>query len=223
MTSESQNKPPKIFISYAWENQATTRQLQHALIAAGAEVFVDYTGIQGSDSLPTRISQALGWCDTLILLWSRSAASSHWVELEWTSALALKRHVIPCKLDATSLPEILCGKKYVEFKHFDHAFNELLIALRMELPATVISESKTTLSVQKMIIIQFRSQPMNNLSDEAVKAMLKKYDFYGADSSRSRSIYQFDIRPNAKWNLDFGQRKRKAGVGCRFRRGLLRP
>jgi len=129
MTTPPPNASPKIFISYAWENQTTARHLQQALHAAGAEVFIDYTGIQGGESLPTRISQALDWCDTLILLWSPAAASSHWVELEWTSAVALNRRLIPCKLDETPLPKILWGKRYLEFKNFDSGLNELLAAL----------------------------------------------------------------------------------------------
>jgi len=179
MTMPMPTDAPKIFISYAWENQATARQLQQALYAAGAEVFVDYTGIQGGESLPTRISQALDWCDTLILLWSPTAANSHWVELEWTSAVALNRRLIPCKLDETSLPKILWGKRYLEFENFDHGLNELLAALRLKRPATIIPEPKIVLPVQSPIL-KLRSQPIDQLSGEVVKAMLKKYDFYCA-------------------------------------------
>ncbi len=180
MTNQPPNASPKIFISYAWENQATAKRLQQALQAAGAEVFVDYTGTQGGESLPTRISQALDWCDTLILLWSPAAASSHWVELEWTSAVALNRCLIPCKLDETPLPKILWGKRYLEFKNFDHGLNELLAALRLKTPAKVISEPEMVLPVE-VPILQLRSKPIEKLSYEAVKAMLKKYDFYCAE------------------------------------------
>lgn len=82
-----QTKSPKVFISYAWENQAIARQLQQTLQSAGAEVFVDYDRIRAGDNLPVHISKALGWCNTLILLWSQHAANSHWVELEWTGAI----------------------------------------------------------------------------------------------------------------------------------------
>lgn len=186
MTAQPLNASPKIFISYAWENQATTKQLQQVLQAAGAEVFVDYTGIQGGESLPTRISQALDWCDTLILLWSLTAANSHWVELEWTSAVALNRRLIPCKLDETPLPKILWGKRYLELKNFDHGLNELLAALRLKRPATIIPEPKIVLPIQSSIL-QLRSQPINDLAEEAVKAMLKKYDFYCAEHDWSKN------------------------------------
>jgi hypothetical protein len=185
MTTPQQATSPKIFISYAWENQATAKQLQQALQAAGAEIFVDYTGIQGGESLPTRISQALRWCDTLILLWSQHAKDSHWVELEWTSAIALKRHLIPCKLDETPLPEILWGKRYVEFKNFDYGFNELLSALRLKRPVKTFPESKIVLPVQPSIL-KLRSQPIMELTDKAVKDILKKHDFYCGEFSWSK-------------------------------------
>lgn len=131
MKTPLQTNSPKIFISYAWENQATARQMQQALQSAGAEIFIDYDSIQGGDNLPERISQALRWCDTLILLWSQRAADSNWVKLEWASALDMKRRLIPCKLDKTPLPEILRGMVYVEFGEFKHGLAKLLDALRL--------------------------------------------------------------------------------------------
>ena len=193
MTNQPPNASPKIFISYAWENQATAKQLQQAQQAAGAEVFVDYTGIQGGENLPTRISQALDWCDTLILLWSPVAAKSHWVELEWTSAVALNRRLIPCKLDETPLPKILWGKRYLEFKNFDHGLAELLAALRLKSSATITPEQKIVLPVQSPIL-QLRAQPIDNLAEEAVKAMLKNYGFYCAQYEWSKKW----CNPNGK-------------------------
>jgi hypothetical protein len=40
-----QNPPPKIFISYAWENQPLARQLQRDLQNDGVEVFVVARGL----------------------------------------------------------------------------------------------------------------------------------------------------------------------------------
>ncbi len=75
---------PKIFISHAWEDKPLVRRLESELKAAGAEVWVDHEGIRGGDNLPERISEALEWCDTLLLIWSKAASQSHWVVLEWT-------------------------------------------------------------------------------------------------------------------------------------------
>lgn len=79
---------PKIFISHAWENKAFVRRLEAALKAAGAEAWVDHSGVHGGDNLPKRISDALTWCDTVLLVWSEVASQSYSVELEWTNALS---------------------------------------------------------------------------------------------------------------------------------------
>jgi hypothetical protein len=86
MTSPPEPSPPKVFISYAWKNQPVAKQLQRDLQRDGVEVFVDYEKISGGDSLPARISAALDWCNTLILLWSADSAESYYVKQEWTSA-----------------------------------------------------------------------------------------------------------------------------------------
>jgi len=90
-----QTHPPKIFISYAWENQPLARQLQRDLQNDGVEVFVDYAQLKGGDSLPARISAALDWCDTLVLLWSKDAAQSRWVAREWECADQLEKRIFP--------------------------------------------------------------------------------------------------------------------------------
>ena len=41
------------------------------------------------------------------LLWSQQAAQSHFVEFEWTTALALQKPVLLCHLDSTPLPPAL--------------------------------------------------------------------------------------------------------------------
>ncbi len=42
-----------------------------------------------------------------LLAWSKNAAVSKFVDLEWTTALALKKTVIPCLLDSAPLPPLL--------------------------------------------------------------------------------------------------------------------
>jgi hypothetical protein len=69
-------EPPKIFISHSWDNKSLVRRLEAELKAAGAEVWVDHAGVRGGENLPKEISAALAWCNTVILVWSQSAAQS---------------------------------------------------------------------------------------------------------------------------------------------------
>jgi ABC-type bacteriocin/lantibiotic exporter with double-glycine peptidase domain len=44
------------------------RELEAELRAAGAKVWVDHAGIRSGDNLPKRISDALEWCNMLLLM-----------------------------------------------------------------------------------------------------------------------------------------------------------
>lgn len=125
MAKPSKSNSPKIFISYAWKNQATARQLQRDLQRDGIEVFVDYEKIVGGDSLPARISAALDWCDTIILLWSQGAAKSYWVAQEWESAFQLQKRIIPCVLESATLPALLRGRLYLDFSSYAAGYRQL--------------------------------------------------------------------------------------------------
>ena len=59
MAQISTRHSPKVFISYAWENQPLARQLQRDLQNDGVEVFVDYEKVKGGDSLPALLRSRL--------------------------------------------------------------------------------------------------------------------------------------------------------------------
>ncbi len=132
MTSLPEPSPPKVFISYAWKNQPVAKQLQRDLIRDGVEVFVDYEKITGGDSLPDRISAALDWCNTLILLWSADSAESYYVKQEWTSAFHLQKRIIACVLDGTALPALLRGRLYLNFSPYETGYVQLCHSLGVE-------------------------------------------------------------------------------------------
>ncbi|MGH7453871.1 MAG: TIR domain-containing protein, partial [bacterium] len=108
---------PKIFISHAHENKPLVRRLEQELQATGAEVWVDHSGVRLGENLPENISKALAACNLFLLIWSNAASASHWVKLEWTSALSLQKTIIPCCLDETALPALLASLLYVDFRN----------------------------------------------------------------------------------------------------------
>jgi len=123
---------PKIFISYAWENQPIAKRLQSDLKRDGVEVFVDYEKITGGDSLPERISAALDWCNMLVLLWSADSAESYYVKQEWSSAFHLQKRIIACVLDGTPLPALLAGRLYLNFAPYETGYTQLCRSLGVE-------------------------------------------------------------------------------------------
>ncbi|MBD3338828.1 MAG: TIR domain-containing protein, partial [Candidatus Lokiarchaeota archaeon] len=124
---------PKVFISHSWEDNEISRKLAENLMRDGAEVWIDYTKIEGGDSLPKVISNAIDWCDTLILIWSGSATGSYWVEEEWTCAHSLRKRIIPCVVDHTELPSILRSKLYINFENFELGYISLARTLKIRI------------------------------------------------------------------------------------------
>jgi hypothetical protein len=167
MAKQLQSDPPKVFISYAWKNQPIAKQLQGDLQRDGVEVFVDYEKITGGDSLPARISAALDWCNTLILLWSAEAVQSYYVSQEWESAFHLQKRIIPCVLDGTLLPALIRKQRYLNFSSYQDGYAQLCRTLGVQ-PTAMMTPSPA---------LQLRNQPAT-LLPEQVKAMLKRYDFY---------------------------------------------
>jgi len=169
-------KSPKIFISYAWKNQDLAKRLQADLQQAGVEVFVDYAKIRGGDSLPARISRALDWCDTLILLWSAAAAASDWVSLEWETAISLKKDIIPCKLDGAELPALLRRLRYETFSEYQQGFTGVCRALGVLDDASGEAPLSPGAKTVTEPLFPLRKTP-EKLSVERVAEILKKYDF----------------------------------------------
>lgn len=221
---------PKIFISHAWEDKPLVQRLEKVLQAAGAKVWVDHEGIRGGDNLPKRISDALAWCDTLLLVWSKSASKSHWVELEWSNAISLKRTIFPCCVDNATLPAILAHKAYVPFSDIETRIVQLLQDLRLSKPSPSVNSeqvlqpsprvSHSTLQealrptvITKPLVgtaLRLRSTP-TILSESDVKAMLRKYDFFCYEYEWSKDWsnpqgkgidHKFTIRQNGEMVFD---------------------
>ncbi|MFO0699642.1 MAG: TIR domain-containing protein [Nitrospira sp.] len=95
---------PSIFLSYSREDLPFIQQLD-ARLSEHPELSVwrDQEKIYGGQKWPKVLGEAIADQDLFLLAWSKNAASSHFVELEWNTAIALKRTIIPCLLDDTPL------------------------------------------------------------------------------------------------------------------------
>ncbi len=146
----------KVFISHSWKDNDTAKNIARYLKQDGAEVWIDHRRISGGDSLPDRIGNALKWCDTLVLVWSKSAESSKWVNKEWKAALSLDKKIVPCLLDDTEIPILLCDILYIDFKNFSKGYKELLRALDLEgdKPPALTYEPPKKIPPKKNIPIQ---------------------------------------------------------------------
>jgi hypothetical protein len=73
--------------------------------------------------------EAIAAHDVLLLVWSRYAAASDFVECEWNIAVALQKRVLPCLLDDTPLPPALCAIQCIDMRVVKDALPDILQAL----------------------------------------------------------------------------------------------
>ncbi|MGH9831597.1 MAG: toll/interleukin-1 receptor domain-containing protein, partial [Blastocatellia bacterium] len=123
---------PKAFISYARDDMNRALGLEQALRAHGVNVWRDQDSIYGGQQWPKVIGEAIADCDAVLLLWSANSAASHFVEFEWTTALALKKTIIPCLLDEARLPPALAAINGIACRNADEAAPKILAALPRE-------------------------------------------------------------------------------------------
>jgi len=152
---------PKIFISHSWEDNEISRKLAEYLKRDGAEVWIDYAKIEGGESLPKVISNAIDWCDTLVLVWSKSAMESYWVEEEWTCAHSLRKRIIPCIVNKSRLPSILLSKLHIDLKNLEKGYPYLARALRLDVIDQMSSSKKKAINQKPKIN---KSEKSKNIS-----------------------------------------------------------
>jgi hypothetical protein len=163
---------PKVFISHAWEDNEISRKLAEYLMRDGAEIWIDTSRVTGGDILPDAIGEGIAWCDVFLLVWSKSAKDSYYVTLERNCAIDNRKRIIPCVIDDEKLPTILSAFLRIDFKNFEQGYCHLASDLKF---------------IPKQIML--RSNPQE-LSQDEVKEMLKKYDFF--DSYDNKNGHGFD-------------------------------
>ena len=121
MTDEdgSVGRGSRVFLSYATEDRRRADDVMAELEALGARPWLDERELEPGAAFVARISSALEESDLVLVLWSRSAALSRWVELEWNSALSLHMddrgpRVVFARLDGEPLPALVNASRTVD-------------------------------------------------------------------------------------------------------------
>ena len=153
---------PRVFISYARHDLSPVLQLERALQAHGIIVWRDQESIYGGQQWPKAIGEAIAANDCFLLVWSKSATQSHFVEFEWNSAIALRKTILPCLLDDTPLPPTLSAINAIDVKQLDDALPRLLQALQRPVPSPDPTRSAD-------VIAQLRALPPTQ-PEEVVQA-----------------------------------------------------
>ncbi len=119
----------KVFISHSRIQRDLGVELNSLLQDNGAETYFDQDRIQAGDSLPSRITTGVAWCDTFLLIWSAMAARSQWVSNEWNLAYEQRKRIIPFMFDSAPLPDELSNLVYIASDDRKRGFGDLLVVV----------------------------------------------------------------------------------------------
>jgi hypothetical protein len=124
------------FLSHSSADKVFIRQLAADLTANGIDVWLDEQRIRVGDSIPEKIAQGLAESDYFLIGMSQKSSESAWVQKELNNALMTEVqrrnvHILPLKLDDTSMPPIISDKKYADFsKSYKAGLDDLLTAMK---------------------------------------------------------------------------------------------
>lgn len=130
----------KVFISYSSHNKDFASRLANDLLLYDVEVWFDEWSIKPGDSIPGAIQTGLSESDYVLLLISRNAVQSNWVNEELNStlysALSSERpKLVPLRLENCSLPPLLQHRRYLDFScdgKYEDTLNSLVAFLYRE-------------------------------------------------------------------------------------------
>lgn len=129
-----------VFISHSHNDRFEALKLQKLFEENDAETFLDQKEIRAGDFLPDQIRNGIKICDKFLLIWSKHASKSIWVNKEWETAFEMKKLIIPYLLDNVNtvpLPDALYHFVYIDKTDQEHGHSELLRAIFGRIPDSV--------------------------------------------------------------------------------------
>jgi hypothetical protein len=179
----------KIFISYSHHDKEIAQFIYKNLLESKHEVWIDSLKIKEGDNVAEKIDKGIDQADIVLLLVSKYALSSEWVQREF-SAIAFqqlsskKKHILPLKLDNSEVPSYLSNYLYLDFtKELKVSINELYFALAK-------IENKTFTEFSTTDIDRKNERLISTLNDKLRKGKLTL--FCGAGVSVGAGIPSWD-------------------------------
>lgn len=128
-------KKPYTFISHSSKDNDFARQLAVALRRAKIRSWLDLDAIENGERWLREIQQGVEGAQALIVIMSRHARESEWVERETLLALQLRIPIHIAMIDEVPLPLHLIDRQYTPFAadDFDASFERLLPAVQRTL------------------------------------------------------------------------------------------
>lgn len=155
----------KVFISHSSKDKVAALRLAEDLKRLGHTVWFDAWEIKVGDCIVTKVEHGITDCDAVILLLSKHAVASHWVDREWKAKYwdeieANEVKVLPVLLEDCDRPTLLKTKKYADIR--GDAYATGLVELMQAFPQIV------------MKVVQASAAPALPSADARVTTLLSK-------------------------------------------------
>jgi hypothetical protein len=124
------------FVSHSSANRAIATGLESGLQASGLKIWLDEADIHLGSLLRDELHTSIHRCRVLLLLWSKPASASRWINAEWLIAFHLGKYILPCKLDEEPLPQCLESTVFLNIRDVQQSDIERLARAIKEAPSS---------------------------------------------------------------------------------------
>lgn len=107
-----------IFISFSRKDKNFAEKLTNHLTHAGYEVWIDLQNISIGEVWSDETARGIERADIFIVLLSKNALSSQWVEREIFLAQRVGKKLIPILIEDTEIPPALINLQYIDARNF---------------------------------------------------------------------------------------------------------
>jgi len=126
-----------IFLSHSSKDNAIVTRLAKDLRSAGFNIWIDLEAIQDGDRWVQRIQDGVTECSAFVVLMSKNARESEWVERESLLALSLRKPLFIAQMEDVPLPLQLINRQYTNFyADYHDGLDHLIEALRRSIAET---------------------------------------------------------------------------------------
>ena len=136
----------QVFISHAGADSSQAAAVADVLTGSGVDVRMDRKELCLGDSFLSFMESALAGSDYCLLLWSRQAATTPWVQIEWESALyrsvqEKRAFLIAGRLEDAALPALLAARLRVDlFPELQPGIGQIVATWRADRNAEAVTQ-----------------------------------------------------------------------------------
>src|SRR5687767_4178031 len=116
---------PHFVISHSRSDSALADGIAKYLESEGFEVWLEKNGTGRGLKLIQEMEGAISSSEFVIVLWSKEAATSRWVELQIDIARRFDKRILPILVGQDGVPRILSDGHAIEFRDFPDFVAEL--------------------------------------------------------------------------------------------------